>query len=263
MKVFLLLVVASLFNGIALADATLVFVIPSVTGKDQVVNYRIKDNMLRIDQANSKQYKLYDNTQQALINIDENTGNISRIDSDYLNSRVAVLNQQRLEKVAEVEQQLKVKLKSKSSEEKRIAQDLLAQIKYPEFYGAHTHLSVQNTKQTHTVKNIKCNVFQLTRNEQILKQLCLASQDALKLSDADYATLRGFYHFNYTVFTRLRIAMGKTDFMHVDYEKQNMVGIPIEVLRVTNKDKTPEIVLDKINQNKLDQLLFNSQNQAK
>ena len=263
MKYFLLLIVCSLFNGIALADATLVFVIPSATDQDQVVNYRIKDNMLRIDQANSTQYKLYDNSQQAFINIDEKTGNISRIDTDYLNSRVAILNQQRLEKVAEVEQQLKDKLQSKSTQQQRVAQDLLAQLKYPEFYGAHSYLKVENTQQIRKLNKIQCTVYNLKRLDQILKQLCMASQQALKLSDADYTVLRGFYHYNYTVFSQLRIAMGKTDFIHVDYDKENMVGIPIEVVRLTDKDRHPEIVLDRINHNTLDNALFNRQNLAK
>jgi len=263
MKVFLLLIACSLFNGIAVADVTLIFNMPA--GPDQVreVNYRIKNHTLRIDQANSKQYKLYDNTQQAFINIDENTGNISRIDGDYLNSRVATLNQQRLEKLAVVEQQLKDKLNSKPAEEKRIAEELLNQLKYPEFYGAHTFLKVETTKQTRRINKIQCHVYNLTRNDEILKQLCMASQEALKLSDIDYATLRGFYHFNYIFQTQLRIAMGKTDFIQVDYEKENMAGIPIEILHISDKNQKSELSLNRIQHNILDQVLFNSQNLAK
>lgn len=263
MKLFLSLAVLSLFSELSLADATLVFVIPDGSNQGQEVSYLLKDNILRINQADAKQYKLYDKTQQALLNIDRKTGNISRIDSDYLNSRVATMNKQRLQKMAEVELQLKEKLKAMSAEEKRIAKDLVAQLKYPEFYGAHTFLKVEPTKQTRTIQKIKCSVYNISRNQQLLKQLCMASQQALKLSDSDYATLRSFYQFNYTVFTRLRIAMGKTDFIHVDYEQENMVGIPIEVLQISDKNKQQEIFLTRINHQTLDKALFNKQAQPK
>ena len=263
MKSFLSLVVLLLSNQLALADVTLVFVIPTGPAPDREVNYKIKNNTLRIDQADTKQYKLYDNSQQALIHIDEKTGNISRIDSDYLNSRVDILNQQRLQKLVEVESRLKDKLMSKSAEEKRIAEELMSQLKYPEFYGTHTYLKLEKTRQTRSINKIKCRVYNITRNEQILKQLCMASQEALNLSDADYATLRGFYHFNYTVQTRLRIAAGKTDFIQVDYEQENVAGIPVEILKLSDKDTKPEIFLHRIDHKTLDKAQFNGQNTLK
>lgn len=259
MKSFLLLVVCLLFNQLALADATLVFAMPTGPDPERKVNYRLKNNMLRIDQADTEQFKLYDHSQQAFIHIDGKTGNISRIDNDYVNSRIDGLNQQRLEKVTEVESQLKDKLADKSAEEKRIAEDLINQLKYPEYYGAHTFLKVEKTRQTHTINKIKCLIYNITRKEQLLKQLCMASQDELQLSNTDYATLRGFYHFNYLVQTRLRIAMGKTDFIHVDYEQENMAGIPIEVLQISDENKKPEMFLYRINHEILDKALFNGQ----
>lgn len=245
-----------LLSKFALADATLVFIIPAGPNLDREVNYKLKGQILRIDQPDTLQYKLYDHSRQELVHMDVKSGNISRINQDVLSNRVMNLNQQRQQKLAEVEQKLKQTLETKSEQEKEIGETLINQLKYPEFYGAHTFLSVKKTKQTRTINAIECKVYQISRNEKLLKELCLADQKALKLSDKEYTTLRGFYHFNYSMQTQLRIAAGKTDFVQIDYEKENIPGIPIEVLTISGNNKTPEIFLKRINHDSLEPKQF-------
>ena len=147
-------------------------------------------------------------------------------------------------------------------EEKISAESLINQLKYPEFYGAHTFIKIEKTTLSKTIRNIGCDVYNIRRGNSLLKQVCIANNKSLKLGN-DYDTLRAFYKFNYNTQTRLMLATGKTNFTNVDYQQENIDGIPIEVILKSEQGDKLELILDSITIKPLENKLFKSADSMK
>ena len=230
----LLYILAFLLAGLkpAISDSTLTFKNFSDTGS-QSNSYYLKDNQLRMLEEHSDLFNIYNRKQQYFSSLNTQTGAVSRIDADIINQRVERLNQQRMEKLAELEKQLAPRIKDMSKEEKKASESLLNQLKYPEYYGSHMFLKIHNTTQQKSINGINCTVYEVMREDQILKKICIADNQALKLDTSNYDTLRDFQHFNYTTQTRLMLAAGKTNFTHIDYQQEKINGIPIEIINTS------------------------------
>ena len=240
----------------ALADTTLVFKIYN-NHTESSLTYHIKGQKLRMIEKNSPRINIYDNQTQVFTSSDKQTGKTSRIDSIILARQIKRLNQKRMLKLAKTEKQLKEKLKTMSNKEIELAESLINQLKYPEYYGAHTFIKIEKTTLSKTISNTDCDVYNIKRGGSLLKQVCIASRKALNLGD-DFNTLRDFYHFNYRTQTRLMLATGKTDFTDIDYPQENIDGIPIEVIIKSQQGDKPAIILESISNKTLDTALFES-----
>ncbi|MCW9014423.1 MAG: hypothetical protein OQL06_11615 [Gammaproteobacteria bacterium] len=245
------------------ADVTLSYKTFIDKNGSQNLTYSVKNGILRLTENQSERINLYNQSKQIFLSIDQKNANISRIDKNILNKRIEQLNQQRLSKLAEVETGLNKKLQDMSDKEKEIATELVNQLKYPEFYGAHTQIKVIKTAQTKTINEITCDVYDIKRNDSLVKQVCMASRKSLGISPGDYEALRDFHRFNYNTQTRLMLAMGKTDFIEIDYQMENMDGLPLEIITISDNKPTVELLIDSITTKRLDQAYFdipNSQN---
>jgi len=239
----------------AISDSTLVFKNFS-DNTSRTHSYYLKDGQLRLLEEHSELFNIYDKSGHSFDSLDTKSGKISRIDSNILNQRVEILNQQRMKKIIEVEKQLKLKLKDMDDTENKVGESLLNQLKYPEFYGPHTLLKIRKTKQSKTINKIDCDVFQIMRRDKQIKKICITNNHALKLDADDYDTLRNFQHFNYTTQTRLMLAQGITDFTQVDYQQENIDGIPIEIINTSGEADKLEMMLLNVSHQKLDKALF-------
>jgi hypothetical protein len=224
---------------------------------ESTLTYYIKDQKLRLFEENSPRINIYDKASQIFSSRDKETGKTSRIDSAILAHQIELLNKKRMIKLSEVEKQLREKLGSMDDKEREIAESLINQLKYPEFYGAHTFIKIIKTSLSKTISNINCDVYNIKRGDTLLKQACIASSDTLKLGD-DFSTLDDFYRFNYSTQTRLMLATGKTDFTNVDYHQENIDGIPIEVITKSEKEDRLEIILHSVSTKPLEAALFES-----
>jgi len=237
-----------------LADSTLIFKTFNNEAKSSLT-YHIKGKKLRLTEENSPSINIYDDVTQAFNSNNKETGKTSHIDSAILEQEITRLNQHRMMKIAETEKQLKEKLKAMSDKETLLVESLINQLKYPEFYGAHTLLKIEKTGSSKIISNIDCDVYNIKRGDSLLKQVCIANNKALKLGD-DFDTLRNFYRFNYNTQTRLMLASGKSDFTLIDYQQENIDGIPIEVIIKSEKGDRLEILLDSISVKPLETKLF-------
>lgn len=227
------------------------------------LTYYVKNGLLRLSEEQSRRINLYNQAKQVFISIDEQNGNISRIDRHILDKRVEQLNQQRLAHLSQVEAELARKLPTMTRAEQEVGEELVNQLKYPEFYGLHTQIKVKQTNNTKTINGITCQVYDIKRKEQLLRQICMASRESLNLSEADYLTLRNFHQFNYATQTRIMLAMGKTDFLEIDYQLEKMPGLPVEVIGLVNGRLELELLLDNLSKKPLPEALFaipNTQN---
>lgn len=240
------------YTALCHADTTLVFKHYPDKDSSQISTYYIKDGILRLSDQGSKKISLYDKSKQLYQSFDGEDGTISRIDRNILKQNIDRLNQQRLAKLAETEKQLHAELEGMDGEAKRLAESLVNQLKYPEFYGAHTFLKVEKTAQKQTINNIECQIYNIRRQDQLLRQICMAEASTLGISQPDYQTLRDFYHFNYTTQTQIMLAMGNSDFSHIDYEEENVSGIPIESRLVSGSGNSIDLSIVSVSTNAID-----------
>ncbi|MDH5571345.1 MAG: hypothetical protein OEY89_06240 [Gammaproteobacteria bacterium] len=239
--------IALFYTALGHADTTLVFKLFPEKDSNQTYTYQIKDGLVRISEQGSNKISLYDKSKQLYQSFDKASGTISRIDKNILGQSIEHLNQQRLAKLAETEKLLQDKLKSRDDEDRRIAEALINQLKYPDIYGAHTFIKVEKTSGTKTINNIECQIYTIKRREEVLKQVCMASSSTLGMPETDYQSLRDFYHFNYSTQTQVMLAMGKSDFSHIDFEAENMPGIPIEIRLGSKQGNQLESLLHELN----------------
>lgn len=241
----------------AISDSTLAFINTSNKNTPSF-SYLIKDNRLRLKEEGSNLVNLYDQTKQTFSSLNFETGKINHINNAITQQRVATLNQQRLKKLVSVETKLNAKLKSKNENEQKIGISIINQLKYPELYGEHTLLSIKKAQSKKIIKGISCDVYSLQRKSLEIQQICMASNDSLDLNKDDYLTLRQFLSFNYSTQTSLMLAMGKSDFLNIDYQKQMIDGIPIEIIDVSTKPHKLLLKLLNLSREKLDETLFSS-----
>ncbi len=256
MTKFLILLVLLVVTQPAIADATLT--IKSYTDKDSEHHliYYIKNGVLRYSEQGSKRINLYDKSRQVFLSIDQEKQTISRIDKDILSKHVEGLQRQRLVALAEAEKQLADQIKSSDITKRTLAETAINQLRYPEFYGAHTHIKTEKTSTTKTLNGVDCELYNILRNHQLLKQICMADYKAMNLNAEDYDTLRQFLRFDYSTQTQLMIAQGKTDFILIDYDEENIAGVPIEISTISEHENKLILLLDKINTDTLDASLF-------
>lgn len=230
MKLYLTAIVLLSLGQYAVADTTLEFKNLRKPGKQDSILYQIKDHKLRFTESSSARVNLYDSKKQQFITLDPNTKKAEMFNKEVLDARVAQFNQQRLLKLSKIEKELQKKLKIMSKKEQEVGESIVNQLKFPEFYGEHTLLRVNALKSSKKIGEVECEIFQLIKKKQRLREYCVANAAALGMNDNDYQTLRSFYAFDYNMLTRLMLAMGKSNFELIDYEKEKMLGIVIEVI---------------------------------
>lgn len=235
-----------LLSSVQYAHADMTIEYNDVLNKELII-YSIKAKQLKFTQSGQNRINLFNQQKQEFISLDPESGQMSMINEAVLEQRVSQLNQQRLKKLALVERDLSEKLKTMTDDEQKVGESLVNLLKYPEMYGEQTHLILKKTKTSKQVNNINCQVYRLYRVNQRIKDVCIADKKALKISTPDYLTLRNFLDFNYTMQTRIMIAMGNTRFSLIDYKKQNLSGIAIESIEYKDDKIFQHQILNSIN----------------
>ena len=256
MKLYISAIVLLSLGQYAVADTSLEFKNLHNSNQQDSILYQIKDQKLRFTESGSKRVNLFDSQNQQFITFAPGTGKAEMLNREILDSRVAQLNQKRLHKLSRVEQELKDKLKSMTAKEQEVGESIVNQLKFPEFYGEHTLLKVNTLESTKQIGSVDCQIYQLIKNKQRLKEYCIANPSALKMSNSDYQTLRSFYAFDYNMITRLMLAMGKTGFELVDYDKEEMRGVVIEVISFKGDSIMQHQILTSFNTDTLDKGIY-------
>jgi len=231
MKIILIAIV--LLSGLqyASADITLTFSDALKNSDNTSVIYSIKDQQLKFVEPGQNKLNIYNAKTEAFVSLQVQSGQSSTLNKQQLNLRVNQLNKERLKTLEEVEKKLRKDLPSMTSAQQEAAETLLNIYKYPELYGEHTSLIVKSMNRTKVVNGISCKVYHLYKLADLKTSFCFADAQSLKISDADYKTLRRFYAFNYAMQSQMLIAMGKTKFTFIDYDQHDMPGVLIESIR--------------------------------
>jgi len=256
MKLYICAIILLSLSQYAVADTTLEFKNLLNLDKQSSTLYQIKDQKLRFTESNSKRVNLFDSQNQQFITFAPATGKAEMLNREVLDTRVAQLNQKRLLKLSRVEQELKEKLKLMTAKEQEVGESIVNQLKFPEFYGEHTLLKVNALESTKKIGDVECKIYQLIKQKKRLKEYCITSPSALQMSNSDYQTLRNFYAFDYNMLTRLMLAMGKSSFELVDYDKEKMQGIIIETISFKGDSIMQHQMLTSFNTDTLDKSIY-------
>lgn len=256
MRLCLTVIVLLSISQYAIADATLNFKLTPESGEPHSISYSIKDHQLRLTESTSERINLFNQSHKQFVSYEPKSGKAEKINPQILDQRVSQLNSQRLKKLAAVKKQLDVKLEKMTAKEREIGEGLVNQLAYPEYYGEHTQLKIVPLEATKQIANIECRVFQLIKEKERLKEFCVASQQAMQLSKQDYQTLRDFYAFDYNMLSRLMLAMGKSDFTIIDYDKHNMSGVVIETLEFKQSLISQQMLLTEFDTKSIDEEIF-------
>lgn len=242
MKIILTCIVLLSSLQYAFADTTLTFADALNNTRAVSLTYSIKDMQLKLTQSGQNTVNVYNSQNSSFISFNTDTGKSANLNEQILNKRVSQLNKERLQKLAKVQKQLPKELPNMTPAQQQTSETLINLHKYPEFYGEHTSLVVNKLKQTKQVNGLKCQPYQLYKIDSLLKAFCLTDAGSLNMSDAEYKTLRSFYAFNYSMQSRLLIALGNTKFTIIDYEQHNMPGVVIEEIEYLKSSPTqPQI----------------------
>ncbi|MDH5472940.1 MAG: hypothetical protein OEY87_08225 [Gammaproteobacteria bacterium] len=255
MKLNLVLMALLLMTNLSHADTTLIYKLPDANS-EKFLTYYIKDSLLRFKEEGMNKTNVFDPGKQEFTSIDQNTGNISRINDAIVNQHTEKLNKERMEKLKSIEAELNKQLQTMDASKKEVAEVLMNKLKYPEFYGDQAYLNTEKTASSKKINNIECQIYNVRLHEKLMRQICMASIDDLKISADDYTALRSFFKFNYRTQSRMMLAAGKTSFNMIDYDEQNIPGIPIEITVFTDQGSKQEQLLHKISNNSLDKALF-------
>ncbi len=214
----------------AIADATLNYSQSQTDSKPYHFTFLIRDQRLRVNESGSERINLFKQSGNEFISYNPQNQQLDLINPAILKARVEELDQQRHQRIKQIESNLQQKLAQMSEQEREIGEALLNQIKYPAFYGEHTQIKVIPLKDRKTVAGIECRIYQLIKQKQRIKEFCMAPADALGLRPQDHQTLRSFYAFDYSMASQLMLAMGKSDFTVIDYDAHHMPGVVIEAI---------------------------------
>ncbi|MCW8933995.1 MAG: hypothetical protein OQK98_04670 [Gammaproteobacteria bacterium] len=253
MKIILICIVLLSSTQYAFGDATLEF--KEITSKG-LITYKIKDEKLKFTQSTQERINLFNRNKLEFISFDPESGVSSVFNNDVLKQRVSQLTQQRLKKLSQVELKLEEKLKTMTPEQQEAGESLINILKYPDLYGEHTLLKINKSDTSKEINNITCQLYQVYRAKQLIKDFCMASAKSLKLSPEDYLTQRSFYAFNYNMQSQLMIAMGKTRFSLVDYDKHDIDGVLIESIDYRDSTIQQHLILNSISHDKVDKSEF-------
>jgi len=237
----------------AYGDVTLEF--KEITSKGQIT-YKINNEKLKFTQSTQDRLNIFNLKKQEFISFAPESGLTSVVNNEILKKRVSELTQHRLKKLSQVELKLDEKLKTMTPEEQQAGESIVNILKYPDLYGEHTLLKIKKSDTSKEIKKITCQVYQLYRDKQLIKDFCMASAKSLKLNSEDYLTQRSFYAFNYNMQSQLMIAMGKTDFPLIDYDEHHIDGVLIESIDYRDSAIHQHLILNNINHAKVNESEF-------
>ncbi len=246
MKKIILSIVLLSSSHYATADITLILKDQASKQGKHLITYRIKDDQLKFTVSGQNRINLFNQKKQQFISFDPDSGKSSMFNESILDQRVSQLNAQRLKKLAQVEKQLADKLQTMKSEERKVGESLINLLKYPEMYGEYTQLKIKKPAKQKEINAINCQVYQLYQDSLLLMDFCLADASSLKMTTEEYRTLRSFYAFNYSMQSRLMLAMGNTRFRLIDYDQQKMPGVVIESINYQDKKISEHLLLKSV-----------------
>jgi|GEM_PF-2889574 len=247
MKCYLTAIVLLSLSQYAVADATLNYSQSQTGSKPYSFTFMLREQRLRVNESGSGRINLFKQLGPEFISYNPQNQQLDLINPAILKARVEELDQQRHQRIKQIETDLQQKLTQMSEQEQEIGEALLNQIKYPASYGEHTQIKVIPLKDRKTVAGIECQVYQLVKQQQRIKEFCMAPAEALGLSQQDYQTLRSFYAFDYSMVSQLMLAMGKSDFTVIDYDAHNMPGVVIEAIEFDQQQISQHTELSSFN----------------
>lgn len=216
---------------VAQADTRLVY-----SGDQDHFVVSVRPGDVRIN-APGDGWQLYHRDNNTLYAVDPTHDSYRRMDEDT----AAVLQQ----RMAELRAKIEAQLKKLPPQRRDIARSILAN-KVPGFNPKPQSVSLQPTGQYDEIEGIRCEITQIIRGGEAAERMCIASADALGLSDAEFDTLKAMFGLMHSM-------LAGTGFENIGLPYLQLSGMPIR-FHAPNGDA--ERVLISVSHDTLDDELF-------
>lgn len=216
----------------AQADTRLVY-----DGEDGQFIVSIQPGEIRIDYTGSA-WQLYRKENNTIYAVNPSKQSYTRMDK----SVAAILHK----RMAALRERIEAQLKRLPPQRRDIARAVLAE-QLPGFTGKPQSVSLNRTGQYDHVAGIKCEIVQVIRGGEPARRMCVASAEALGLSEAGYDTLKAMFDLMHTI-------LAGTSFQAVGLPYLDLSGMPI---RLHSADGSAKRTLISVSHEPLKDSLFN------
>lgn len=190
---------------VAQADTRLVY-----SGDQDNFVVSVRPGEVRID-ADGDGWQLYRQDSNTLFAVDPAHDSYRRMDED-----TAAILQQRM---AELRAKIEAQLKQLPKDRRDIARAILAD-KVPGFSPESQQVSLQPTGDYDEVAGVRCEITQVIRDGEAAERMCIASADALGLSDAEFDTLKAMFGLMHSM-------LAGTGFENIGLPYMQLSGMPV------------------------------------
>lgn len=210
----------------AVADTTLQFT-TNQGGKPNWV--MIKDGMVRMVSSSpqGEQISIYDNKRKAFTVLDDKKKTYMVMDRNTVQKQAQRFKQMQQQMMT----QMQDRLKEMPAEQRQEMEQQMA--KHGFGAGAKNapqpQFSTHKTGRTETVDSLQCEVYESLQDGKPVGQACVASIQALGLSQADYNTLQGMFAFTRDMAAQFASAAGGPMPPNPMSTFDNVEGLPIKV----------------------------------
>lgn len=217
--------------GTAHADAQLVY---DGTNGQYVVS--IRPGEIRIDRAGA-QWQLYVKQSNTMFVVKPEQQSYTRMDEDTAHALQA--------QMAELRDKINAQIRKLPPDKQDVARAVLAE-QLPGFSSKPQKTTLDYTGATDQVAGIECTTARIVRGEKPIGRVCLASTDALNLSQAESATVEAMFGLMHTM-------LAGTGFETSSLPYNTLDGMPIRV-RASSGEAGRTLV--RVSHDALDNALF-------
>lgn len=212
-----LLIAAVSLAGIATAqaDTTLTY-----AGADGQYKIYLTADAIRID-GDNQQWQLYRADDPAIVSVDPQHRTLTRLDK-----RTAGDIRQQMDS-------LRVRVESRLSKlppAKRKAARAAMSARIPGLNKKDQTVGLDHTGNQDTVAGVPCEIVQIVRGGQPADQMCVASRDALDISDASFSTLK-------SMFKLLQNMLKGTGLEGIGLPYKHLSGMPIRFIDSVSQEQ--------------------------
>lgn len=165
-------------STVTFADTKLTYTDTGVGPQERKTVIQIHGDKVRMEEADSGIYTLYDNGKKALFTVNTKTKQFIETTPEKIRERMS--------KVVEMQNQFKEEMKkqmaSMPEDQRKVIEERMKQAEEA-MKAAPPAMKMEKTERKETVQNISCTISTVKMADQAVRDVCIAGSDAMDSSD--------------------------------------------------------------------------------
>ncbi|MES1923912.1 DUF4412 domain-containing protein [Salinisphaera sp. T31B1] len=187
----------------------------------------IRPGEVRIDDA-SRQWQLYDESQQAIFSVDPTDQSYTRLDKSTARNIRA--------QVDALRSRVDAKVRQLPESQQATARAALLQ-SMPALDSSEHRVGLDKTGRTDTIAGVACNVVQVVRDGRPAESLCVASAESLGISGAGFDSVQSMFELMQTM-------LAGTGFQAAGLPYLSLSGMPVRFTDTNTGEQRQLISVD-------------------